>query len=59
MPGYEDLPRNDNGTIRVVDRDIIDADRLKGEPKTDAEAAERYRIMQAAQLLRYVSSDRG
>ena len=47
-----DCPRNDNGTIRVVDRDIIEADQLKGEPKSLEEAAERYRLMQAEQLLR-------
>jgi hypothetical protein len=58
MPNYEDRPYNDDGTIRVVDQDIIDADRLKGKPRSVKEAAERYWLMQATQLIRYVRQNR-
>lgn len=55
MPTTQNLFLNDDGTIRVVDQDIIDVDRRKGEPKTIAEAGARYRLMQAEQLIRSLS----
>jgi hypothetical protein len=41
-----------DGNVRTIDRDIVERDSRKGEPRSTAEAAERYRLMQAEQLVR-------
>jgi hypothetical protein len=48
-----DIPRWPDGTIRVVDPEILEAEGRKPPPQSDAEAAERYRVMQAEQLIRW------
>ena len=40
------------GKVTVLDPEVVEDDRRKGQPRSEKEAAERYRLMQAAQIIR-------